>query len=233
MAGTYFESQREGDRLDLKLAGEWRAPGIAAIRQAQQRLDMAGVKQVRFDVAAADMDLAGTWLLNNIIRQFDAASIGVEFIGAEPRGLHVVREALEMESQARPPAMRTYQQSDPVERLGRTVVERLREARVGLSFVGSIVVSQLRALTSLRRLRLTSIARHVYDTGVTAIPIVSLIAFLISVIIAYLSASQLREYGADVYVVDLITVGVLRELGVLLTAIIVAGRTGSVAAIAR
>ncbi len=55
----------------------------------------------------------------------------------------------------------------------------------------------------------------------------SLIAFLISVIIAYLSASQLRNYGADIYVVDLITVGVLRELGVLLTAIIVAGRTGS------
>ena len=70
-------------------------------------------------------------------------------------------------------------------------------------------------------------ARHVYDTGITAIPIVSLIAFLISVIIAYLSASQLRNYGADIYVVDLITVGVLRELGVLLTAIIVAGRTGS------
>jgi phospholipid/cholesterol/gamma-HCH transport system permease protein len=83
------------------------------------------------------------------------------------------------------------------------------------------------ALTHWRRLRPTSIARHVYDTGITAIPIVALIAFLISVIIAYLSATQLRGYGADIYVVDLITIGVLRELGVLLTAIIVAGRTGS------
>jgi phospholipid/cholesterol/gamma-HCH transport system permease protein len=84
-----------------------------------------------------------------------------------------------------------------------------------------------RALVSWRRLRPISIARHVYDTGISAVPIVSLIAFLISVIIAYLSASQLRNYGADIYVVDLLTVGVLRELGVLLTAIIVAGRTGS------
>jgi phospholipid/cholesterol/gamma-HCH transport system permease protein len=56
---------------------------------------------------------------------------------------------------------------------------------------------------------------------------VALVAFLISVIIAYLAATQLRAYGADIYVVDLITIGVLRELGVLLTAIIVAGRTGS------
>ncbi len=66
-----------------------------------------------------------------------------------------------------------------------------------------------------------------YETGITALPIVALIAFLISVIIAYMSARQLSGLGADIYVVDLVTIGVLRELGVLLTAIIVAGRSGS------
>jgi len=76
-------------------------------------------------------------------------------------------------------------------------------------------------------LRPTSIARHVYETGMTAIPIVALIAFLISVIIAYLSAQQLQNFGAEIFVVDLVTIGTLRELGVLLTAIIVAGRSGS------
>jgi phospholipid/cholesterol/gamma-HCH transport system permease protein len=80
---------------------------------------------------------------------------------------------------------------------------------------------------SLRRLRVTAVARHVHDTGVSAIPIVSLIAFLISVIIAYMGADQLRRFGAEIFVVDLVTIGVLRELGVLLTAIIVAGRSGS------
>jgi len=75
--------------------------------------------------------------------------------------------------------------------------------------------------------RPTSITRHVYDTGITAIPIVALIAFLIAVILAYMGAQQLRKFGADIFVVDLVTVGVLRELGVLLTAIIVAGRSGS------
>jgi len=76
-------------------------------------------------------------------------------------------------------------------------------------------------------LRPISVLRHVYDTGITAIPIVSLIAFLISVILAYMGAQQLVKFGADIFVVDLVTVGVLRELGVLLTAIIVAGRSGS------
>jgi len=85
----------------------------------------------------------------------------------------------------------------------------------------------VRALGRPRRFRPISVARHVYDTGITAVPIVSLIAFLISVIIAYLSAQQLLGYGATIFVVDLVTIGVLRELGVLLTAIIVAGRSGS------
>ena len=88
-------------------------------------------------------------------------------------------------------------------------------------------MSGLGSFTRLKRLRPISIARHVYDTGVTALPIVALIAFLISVIIAYMSATQLRGLGADIYVVDLVTIGVLRELGVLLTSIIVAGRSGS------
>src|SRR6478736_3704286 len=118
-------------------------------------------------------------------------------------------------------------EDSPVEALGRTTLERVKDLRHGLNYVGRATVAQVHALRHWRSLRPISVARHVYDTGITAIPIVSLIAFLISVIVAYLSASQLRNYGADIYVVDLITVGVLRELGVLLTAIIVAGRTGS------
>ena len=78
-----------------------------------------------------------------------------------------------------------------------------------------------------RALRLPSVARHIYETGVTAIPIVSLIAFLISVVVAYLGAQQLSRFGATIFVVDLVAIGVLREMGVLLTAIIVAGRSGS------
>ncbi len=68
--------------------------------------------------------------------------------------------------------------------------------------------------------------RHVYETGAHAIPIVALIAFLMRVIIAYMGTQQLQKFGADIFVVDLVTVGVLRELGTLLTAIIVAGYSG-------
>ncbi len=69
--------------------------------------------------------------------------------------------------------------------------------------------------------------RHLHETGVTAIPIVSLIAFLISVIVAYLGAQQLSSSAPTIFVVDLVTIAVLREMGVLLTAIIVAGRSAA------
>jgi phospholipid/cholesterol/gamma-HCH transport system permease protein len=116
---------------------------------------------------------------------------------------------------------------EPVEALGRQVVRGWHGVRDGLEFLGRATVTLGRALGSVKRLRPTSVVRHVYDTGITAMPIVSLIAFLISVIIAYMSAQQLQQFGAEIFVVDLVTIGVLRELAVLLTAIIVAGRSGS------
>ncbi|HLB83751.1 MAG TPA: ABC transporter permease, partial [Steroidobacteraceae bacterium] len=74
---------------------------------------------------------------------------------------------------------------------------------------------------------LPSVVRHAYETGVQAIPVVAVIAFLISIILAYIGLQQLRPFGAEIFTVDLVAIGVLRELGVLLTAIMVAGRTGS------
>jgi phospholipid/cholesterol/gamma-HCH transport system permease protein len=111
--------------------------------------------------------------------------------------------------------------------LGRTAILAREGALDLLGFVGAVSAVGARAAASLKRLRVSSIVRHVYETGLTAVPIVSLIAFLIAVIVAYIGAQQLRKFGGEIFVVDLVTVSVLRELGVLLTAIIVAGRSGS------
>src|SRR6266513_255505 len=136
-------------------------------------------------------------------------------------GAWALRQLLSRARAAGPPARQ------PLTAIGRNAVLAGRDLLQGLAFVGRASTTLLRGLARPRRLRPISIARHVYDTGLTAVPIVALIAFLISVIIAYMSAKQLRGLGADIYVVDLVAIGVLRELGVLLTSIIVAGRSGS------
>src|SRR5207244_2523306 len=83
------------------------------------------------------------------------------------------------------------------------------------------------ALTHWRALRLPSISRHIEETGIRALPIIALMAIMIAVVIGYQSVAQLRPYGAETFTINLVAVSVLREMGVLITAIMVAGRSGS------
>jgi phospholipid/cholesterol/gamma-HCH transport system permease protein len=224
---AFIESQQKEGTLEVALRGEWNAANIAAIREEWRALDLTGARVARIDAEPASLDLAGAWQLEQFLRELQEAHIGVES-GTIPHAVEVVRGALHAEVASRPAALREdVITPNPVELIGRTALERLDEVRTGVAFIGRVTHTFVGAMTHWRRLRPISIARHVYDTGITAIPIVALIAFLISVIIAYLSAQQLRQFGAEIFTVDLVAIAVLREMGVLLTAIIVAGRSGS------
>ena len=95
------------------------------------------------------------------------------------------------------------------------------------NFVGLVLHRLARAIVQPSRLRLTALFSHMQDVGWNAVPIIALMGFLIGIVLAFQGSVQLRQFGAEVFVVDLIAVSVLRELGILLTAIIVAGRSGS------
>jgi phospholipid/cholesterol/gamma-HCH transport system permease protein len=228
---VYCVAQRRPDGLELALTGEWSAATLGAIQPELAALSLGGQRRLQVDARAAHFDLSGAWLLHDFLATAAAAGAQAEFSGDAPAALALVARTLAADpavpgANAVVPAARL----DPaavVEGLGRTAVGGWRLVESLLAFLGRVSYTVGRASLSLRRWRPTSITRHVYDTGITAIPIVALIAFLIAVILAYMGAQQLRKFGADIYVVDLVTVGVLRELGVLLTAIIVAGRSGS------
>ena len=233
-----LEVRRSDEGLELELTGEWRALRFSAIDAALAGLDLAGAHRIEISTSRLEvLDLSGAWRLHEFIRDVQAAGTQIAFKGAPPDQLRLVDQTLKGQSpecSQRHPRV-PLSLLDEIELpalsslalLGRHAVLYGRDFVSDLSFLGRMAVTALGALTSWKRLRPISIARHVYDTGITAIPIVSLIAFLISVIVAYMSAQQLRNFGATVFVVDLVTIGVLRELGVLLTSIIVAGRSGS------
>ncbi len=180
---------------------------------------------------AAEFDLSGAWLLRDFLRNAAAAGARSEFEGPQPAALALVERTLAGEAAAvGHDVTQQTQWLDPaaaVEGLGRRTVRAWRQLESPLDFLGRVSLTLGRVGPRLQHWRPISVARHVYDTGIAAIPIVALIAFLIAVILAYMGAQQLRKFGADIFVVDLVTVGVLRELGVLLTAIIVAGRSAS------
>jgi phospholipid/cholesterol/gamma-HCH transport system permease protein len=121
--------------------------------------------------------------------------------------------------------------AQPVSRMVMQVGQRMAGKwavlRSFVAFFGQGVVGLLACLVRPRLFRFRSIFHHVFATGISAVPIVGLIACLISIVITYQGGGQLRDLGAEMYTVDMVAISVLRELGVLLTAIMVAGRSGS------
>ena len=224
------EVRRTAAGLQLDLTGEWGIGEVEADLAQLAAIDLDSVREVRISTrGVGSLELSGAWALREFLQRTRAAGVTVSFDGTPPAQLSLLDETLKApEANAAPqPATAASAEHRLLYEVGRNAVRAWHDLYDGLAFFGRTCLTFLGGFGSLRHLRPISIARHVYDTGITAIPIVSLIAFLISVIIAYMSAQQLRGLGVDIYVVDLVTIGVLRELGVLLTSIIVAGRTAS------
>jgi phospholipid/cholesterol/gamma-HCH transport system permease protein len=223
----FITARRNAEELNLELQGDWRATQSKAIEAELKAIDFAGARRARLAAGSSHLDLSGAWLLHDFLDRARKAGLDPRFDGAAPSALTLVERTYAGEMPARVSDGEWLDPERAVEGLGRRAVRGWRSFIAGLEFTGRVCVALIRAFGSFRRLRPISVARHIYDTGITAIPIVSLVGFLISVILAYMGAQELSKFGADIFVVDLVTIGVLRELGVLLTAIIVAGRSGS------
>lgn len=220
----YADVTEAGDSAVVTLRGRWRAEEVGEIAKDVGAFPPPRARQVCFDASAIEsLDLTGALLLRRLESRLQGAGASIEWRRERP-GPVTLADHLLAGATVHPPV----QPREPMlERLGRTAVAHGTQLLSSLNFLGRVVTELGRAAVERRRRRPAYVARHVLETGVQAIPIVALIAFLISVIVAYIGAQELHKFGGDLFVVDLVTLSVLRELGVLLTAIIVAGRSGS------
>ncbi len=218
----------EGGEWRLHLTGDWSLAALAQIEAQLKDLPSALHGTLECDWSSAETPGIGpVWALLMRLAEVGNQGLDVRHSRDAPHFLELLQK-LKADRHA------AYNASCPspsiegiIEGVGRWAVLQERHASAVVGFFGRIVTVLGAALSRPKALRPSSLARHIYETGITAIPIVSLIAFLISVIVAYLGSQQLNRFGADIFVVDLVTISVLREMGVLLTAIIVAGRSGS------
>lgn len=225
---------------DAPLALRPSADGGRALH-LEGRLDLAHVTTLhrRLETLAADgpltvdltgvvaLDTAGAWALARLAARHDAAGHRLTWQGARPDHaalLHSVTAALPDDA---PPRPARASLADLMERLGRASMNGVKFLAELLAMLGLFADRLVRALLRPRDFRMTSLVHHCHEVGVKAVPIVALMAFLIGVVLAFQGSAQLRQFGAEVFVVDLIAISILRELGILLTAIIVAGRTAS------
>src|SRR5258708_7736381 len=225
---TVLKLEGEGDDWRLHLDGDW---SLAAMTQIETQLralpgGLQGTLVCDWSRAEAP-GIGPVWALLMRLGDIGTPHVDVRHTGDPPHFLDLLQK-LNQERQAAPAAPETAPSLEhSVSAVGRWAVLQGTEGRAVIGFFGRLVTVLREAFSRPRALRPSSLARHIYETGITAIPIVSLIAFLISVIVGYLVARHLGRFGADIFVVDLVTISVLREMGVLLTAIIVAGRSGS------
>ncbi len=217
----------QGDGWRLALHGDWSLAAMPGIEAQLKSLPATLHGNLICDwTQARTPGISPAWALLRRLAEA-APPLTVSHAGNPPhflellQKLHVDRHAALSALSAEPTLERL------VGRLGRWSVLQGKHARGVLVFLGRIATVVGQAFSRPGAWRISSLVRHIYETGITAIPIVALIAFLISVIVAYLGAQQLSRFGADIFVVDLVTIATLREMGVLLTSIIVAGRSGS------
>jgi phospholipid/cholesterol/gamma-HCH transport system permease protein len=221
-------TDQSGDTLTLRLTGDWSIDRIADIERELAAIGGRHCAQVRVDCTALKrLDLSAAWLLRNCLNAFAAQGATVQFDGARPVNLEFVEATATGIKHVAPEKIAPEEPiTAAMAALGKASIEQAERSRSALEFYGRVLATAAAAFAHPKRLRGASIARHVYETGVQAAPIVALIGFLITLVIAYIGAQQLVRFGAEIFTVDLVTVGVLREMGVLLTAIIVAGRSG-------
>ena len=228
----WLKSDQRDDGLAVDIGGCWIFDHVTVLdRHRTDFLALADDLQptrVRFGFdPRLRLDTTGAWLLHRL--QQDLMGRGWRVVLDEVSHIH---ETLLNE-------VRKSATATPIEpklpngllrliaSLGQHTIEALVESGRLLSFFGQTMSTLFRILTRPSRLRLTSLTHHLEHTCLNALPIVGLMAFLIGVVMAYQGADQLKRFGAEIFTVDLVGVSILREIGILLTAIVVAGRSGS------
>jgi phospholipid/cholesterol/gamma-HCH transport system permease protein len=214
----------------LAATGEWLVTTASELDRRLRAVQMPCDQRVALDLAGIErLDTAGAWLLLRTEHDLAARGNAVEIRNLRSNFAPLLDQvrAGGMVVPARHPRPAHHTIAGFLARIGEITLELIARAYSMISFFGAVCESAGALLLRPRRLRITALVAQMEQTGVNAVPIVGLLSFLIGVVIAYQGADQLRRFGAEIYTVNLLGVGVLRELGVLMTAIIIAGRSGS------
>src|SRR5215469_6377337 len=226
--GAWYSVERHGETLRLTVGGSWVIGEARRLDPLMRTLDATGSTYVEIDCGPLDrVDTTGAWLLLRTKRVLEHQGITVRPVNVRPQYRALVH-TIDHECRAPPVELpRRHSFSSLLERIGRGLFHALRQGYELIGFFGLVVFETIATVVQPTRLRLAALVHQMEETGLNALPIVGLLSFLVGVVFAYQGSDQLREFGAELFTVNLLGIGFLRELGGLLAAIIVAGRSGS------
>ena len=217
----------KADGLELKLTGEWTVLYIADVEKQLRTIALPKGGKVAIDADAITfMDTAGARVIVDFEYRIKAYE-GESTLKMSQETHQTLVQHMRDVTPNLPVAPKVPQIKNRLNKIGMTLFKQAREGLQLLSFTGQMLTWLSRSILSPTRIRFISLISHMEDTGVNAVPIVSLLAFLIGLVIVYMGSAELAKFGAQVFAVNLLEIATLRELGPILTAIVVAGRSGS------
>lgn len=210
---------------EVRCTGHWTLRSMAQLEGRLDKFSWPDGGEITLDTAAVEgMDTSGAWLLHRTMRILETRGCKVRLQGLRPEfnALLETIAARKVSIGAQSPAA-----ENALARIGRHAWDGARNALGILAFLGEGSLHLARSLIQPRRIRWRTVLYNMQLAGLEAMPITGLLSFLMGVVIAYQGAEQLQRYGANIFIADLVGLSMLRELSPLLTAIIVAGRSGS------
>ncbi len=219
-----------GDRFELVAAGHWTSdyahllePLIEAATQERPKvtnvkIDMGGIEQI---------DTFGAWLLERLVRAWSTDRGAPQVVNLSERYNDLITEVHGSNRKTPPPLLKENGIVAGLAMIGRSIVQAGDDLAAIVAMLGAVILAAGHVFMHPRSFRITSVVHHLERVGWRAVPIILLITFLIGAILAQQGTFHFRKFGADVFVVDMVGILVLREVGVLIVSIMVAGRSGS------
>ena len=220
----------EDGRLELAAGGSWTAPHAAELETLVDRAaeDGGRAKAVSIDMRGVrEFDTYGAWLLERLTRQWRNLGGAASVVGMPEHDRTLLKEMSGVNLEPAAPPARDNAFVSALAALGRGATGFGRDLGTFANMLGAIGVAAVRVIARPRDFRFTSAVNQLDRVCWQAVPIILLITFLIGAIIAQQGIFHFRKFGAEMYAVDLVGILILREVGVLIVAIMVAGRSGS------
>ena len=213
----------------IALSGNWTARGISKVVPQLEALKAPATTRIQADGSRMDaLDTVGAWALHKLLLRLKQEGSQVTWQGLLPENARLLEAVAQQQAdQAESPKPADKPAPLLLEGLGRGVASAGEQALALVSFVGETAVSMASSIAHPARLRWRPVLFNIRSAGFDALPIVGLLSFLLGIVVAYQGADQLRQYGANIFVADLVGLSMLREFAPLITAIIIAGRSGS------